>query len=154
LEELTGIANVANVNLSSIKMGMNTDTEPDAAAINQAGYEFALESKYVTSPQQGAVDKHLVAASSQLQKRYDYQKQKITKTNFNMFIAHIRIQNENNTWPYTPKAYEKSKQTGFKDLLVVMKDRLENYKGKSTASIPILYRITFPNQYIVEQPVN
>jgi hypothetical protein len=142
LSELTGIADVANIDLATIKMGSNTDQDPDAFATLKSGVEVALESKYVTSPAQGAVDGHVVAASSQLQKRFDYQKNKITKTKFAKFIAYITVLEPSNPWPYTPASYKKSQPTGFKDLPQVMTDRLQKYKGKSIATIGITYVVT------------
>jgi hypothetical protein len=145
LQELTAIADVVNVDLASIKMGIDTDTEPDAAALTQTGSQIALESKRVDSPKQGAVDGHIVAASKQLQKRDEYQTKKITKTNFKTFFAYIHILNSENTWPYTPTTYAKS-APNFYDISSVMTDRLKKYKSQSKATISITYVVTLPDR--------
>ncbi|NDI99697.1 DUF4157 domain-containing protein [Flavobacterium sp. LaA7.5] len=141
LEELAGTMKVAGVDHSSIKFGIDTDKEPDVAFHDTAG-RVALESKRIDSPAQGAVDSSVISASSQLQKRDLYSKTLPVSEQFGAYVANIAVISPDNPWPYTPKAYEKAATKGFSDFSDVLYDRLDKYKEKAKAVIPITYQVT------------
>ncbi len=142
LEELIGTMKIEGIDHSSIKFGINTDTEPDVAYHNDTGAKAALESKRIDSAAQGAVDKSVVSASSQLQKRELHSKSLPQGEQFGHYVANIHVVNPENTWPYTPSAYETARAHNFSNLNTVLYDRLEKYKNKAGATIPITYQAT------------
>lgn len=145
LEELAGTMKVDGVDPSSIKMGINTDTEPDVLFHNITGEKAAFESKRVDSAAQGAVDSNIISASIQLEKRYKYSQKLIPSEQFKHYVANIKVINPNNPWPYTPSAYGKAQKNGFHDFNTVLYQRLSKYKGQANATINITYQVTLPN---------
>ena len=61
---------------------------------------------------------------------------------FGHYVANIHVVNPENTWPYTPSAYETARAHNFSNLNTVLYDRLEKYKNKAGATIPITYQAT------------
>ncbi|AXG74369.1 DUF4157 domain-containing protein [Flavobacterium arcticum] len=155
LEELAGTMKIAGVDHSSIKFGIDTDKEPDVAFHDTAG-RVALESKRIDSAAQGAVDSSVISASSQLQKRDLYSKTLPLSEQFGAYIANITVVSPENPWPYTPKAYEKAETKGFSDFDAVLEDRLDKYKEKGKAVIPITYQVKLhrSGNVIVERTLN
>ena len=144
LEELAGTMKVDGVDPSSIKMGINTDIEPDVLFHNITGGKAAFESKRVDSAAQGAVDSNIISASIQLEKRYAYSQTLPIGDQFQHYVANIKIMNIHNPWPYTPSAYGKAKENGFSDFDDVLRDRLIKYKGQAGATVKITYQVTLP----------
>ncbi len=144
LEELGGTLKVNGVDPSSIKMGINTDTEPDVKYHTKTGGKAAFESKRIDSAAQGAVDSSVISASIQLEKRFKYSRKLPLSERFQYYVANIRVTNHDNPWPYTPSAYGKAKKKGFSDFTTVLYNRLNKYKKQAGATILITYQVTLP----------
>lgn len=143
-EELTGMSKVANIDLAKIKMGIDTEKEPDSFGKTTDGKDLVLESKRADSSSQGAVDRHITASSKQLAKRDQYYNSNGTK--IDIFVANIFVASPENTWPYTPTQFhQRLAQKKFSDFPAVLKGRIETYKSKSGAKISINYQVHLAN---------
>lgn len=103
-----------------IQMGMSTKLHPDSMVASTA-----IESKYVTSPAQGAVDLHVEKATSQLDAREHNDTRKV---DFTKWVVHLAIDNEVNPWPFTPRQLEKivaNKKLDKNLLMAVLTQRVE-----------------------------
>jgi len=133
----TGYNDDQGIGLEEITFGMDTDMEPDVFASN----DMAIESKRVDSVAQGSVDAHITKVSEQLEKR-------VTNSIFGppvpvtKWVAHIKIANPDNPWPYTPVAYKKAVKANKLNPQAVGSSRIERYEN---ANINIKYVIDSEN---------
>lgn len=125
----------------SLTFGEDTDKEPDVFIKGN----IALEVKHITTSSQGGVDNHVKKASEQLDKRKFNTAEGVPVT---QWIAHIKIQNGDNPWPYTPTGFIKAikKKTGnpAKTQAEAIK-RINKYKN---AGVSIEFRIQSENPSI------
>lgn len=136
----TGYNDTQGVGLEEITFGIDTDMEPDVFSSD----DTAVESKRVDSAAQGSVDTHIKKVSEQLEKR-------VTNNiwnppvKINNWVAHIKIANPDNPWPYTPVAYKKAVKSGKLNPKAVALKRIERYEN---ASMLIKYVIDSDNKDI------
>jgi hypothetical protein len=140
-EELLGATQYNDdrgIGLEEITMGEDTTNEPDVYVRDQV----AFESKHVDSASQGSVDGHITKCSEQLDSR---------KTNgpFNVaivkWVAHIKISNSDNPWPYTPVSLRKAIKSGKVNVTNTALARIKKYEN---SSVLIRYEIRSDNPNI------
>lgn len=118
-------------------MGDDTKLHPDAEVQLPVGIA-ALESKHVASPAQGAVDGHVKAVTSQLEKR----DVSMRGPDYVRWLASITIANAENPWPYTPAVVAKMKKKPTKQQVIAeMTTRAGKYNQSTTRYIQFEVRV-------------
>ncbi|SKB82758.1 protein of unknown function [Sphingobacterium nematocida] len=140
LEAAMNQAEEDGLGYESITMGMDTDIEPDVYLDKHT----ALEVKHVDSASVGAVDEHIRKGSSQLKKRTN---NTVENTIINKWVLHVKINNPENPWPYTPVKLDKLVKGGKVTSALTEQtaiDRIAKYEKGST-SIPYQYCVESVN---------
>jgi hypothetical protein len=126
-----------NVDHSEITFGKDTTNEPDVFPSN----DTAMEVKRIDSGAQGAVDGHITKVSQQLADR----EKGPQKTTIAKWVAKIKIDNPDNSWPYTPLTLMKAVKSGNVDVATTGHNRIIKYED---TNVHITYLVSSANKNI------